>query len=176
MLNGPAMPLLPILTWPDPVLRQPAAPLPPGPADAATRTLAADMLETMYAAPGRGLAAPQVGRLLRLCVMDTGWKEGRPSPRTLVNPEILWSSPEMATGPEGCLSIPGISVRVARPVAVRLRWADLEGAAHEAELAGFDAICAQHELDHLDGRVTFDRVDPDERAALMAAYGAGPVS
>ena len=164
------MACLPILTWPDPVLQQPAAPLPQGPADAATRALAADMLATMYAASGRGLAAPQVGRLLRLFVMDTGWKEGRPDPQVLLNPQILWAAPEGATGPEGCLSIPGVSAQVTRPAAIRLRWADLDGAVHEADLAGFAAVCAQHEIDHLDGVVTLDRVDPAQRAALLAAY------
>jgi peptide deformylase len=168
------MPLLPILTWPDPVLRRPAAPLPEGPADAATRDLAAAMLATMYAAPGRGLAAPQVGRPVRLFVMDTCWKEGRPDPRVMINPQVLWASPEVATGPEGCLSIPGVSAQVTRPRAIRLLWRDLEGAVHEAGLDGFAATCAQHEIDHLDGIVTLDRVDAAQRAALLAAYAGGP--
>lgn len=165
--------ILPILTWPDPVLARPAAPLPPGPADAPTRALAADMLDTMYAAPGRGLAGPQVGQLLRLFVMDTGWKEGPRDPQVFLNPQILWSSRDVATGPEGCLSIPGVSALVTRPVAIRVGWQDLDGAAHEANLTGFDAICAQHEIDHLDGKVTFDRIDPDQRSALIAAYEGG---
>lgn len=168
------MPVLPILTWPDPTLGRPASPLPQGPADAPTRALADDMLATMYAARGRGLAAPQVGRALRLFVMDTGWKEGRPDPQVLLNPQVLWSSPQVATGPEGCLSIPGVSAQVTRPQAIRQRWADLDGQTHEAALDGFAAICAQHEIDHLDGIVTLDRIDPDQRAAVLAAYAGGP--
>ena len=167
------MPILPILTWPDPALTRPAAPLPPGPADAATQALAQDMLETMYAAPGRGLAAPQVGRLVRMFVMDPGWKDGTPAPLVLLNPRLLWSARDVATGPEGCLSIPGVTALVARPQSIRLAWSDLDGAAHETNLSGFAAVCAQHELDHLDGRVTLDRVDPTQRAALLAAYAGG---
>jgi peptide deformylase len=165
--------LLPILTWPDERLCRPAAALPDGPADAAMRQLAQDMLETMYAAPGRGLAAPQVGRMVRLFVMDAGWKEGRPSPRVLVNPVLTWASETVATGPEGCLSIPGLSVEVTRAAAIRVAWNDLEGGVQEADFTGFEAICAQHEIDHLDGRVTLDRVGADRRASLLALYAAG---
>lgn len=165
------MPILPILTWPDPVLSRPARPLPPGPADASTRALASDMLDTMYAAPGRGLAAPQVGHLKRLFVMDVAWRDGPPDPMVLVNPRILWAADTLADGPEGCLSIPGIRATVARATALRLAWQDLDGADHLADLSGFAAICAQHEIDHLDGILTLDRVDADQRAALIQAYG-----
>lgn len=164
------MAILPILRWPDPRLSTPCAPATP---DAATATLAQDMLETMYAAPGRGLAAPQVGQLIRLFVMDTGWKEGPRNPRIFLNPEILWSSATTATGPEGCLSIPGLTTDITRPTEIRLRWTTLDGAQMEDSLTGFAAICAQHEIDHLHGRVTFDRLPPDTRAALESAYLAG---
>lgn len=161
------MAVLPILRWPDPRLATPCA---PAKADDATRALAADMLDTMYAASGRGLAAPQVGVLTRLFVMDATWKQGPRSPRVFLNPEILSHSVATATGPEGCLSIPGVLADVTRPETIRLRWTDLSGAVHEETLDGFAAICAQHEIDHLDGIVTFDRLSPDLRAALQAAY------
>jgi peptide deformylase len=157
--------ILPILRWPDPLLSQPCA---PAVLSDDLRSLAADMLETMYAAPGRGLAAPQVGRLVRLFVMDTTWKEGARAPVVCVNPEILWLSDTRAVGPEGCLSIPGPTTMVERAEAVRMRWTDLDGAAQEAELTGFAAICAQHEYDHLDGVLTLDRLSPEARARATA--------
>lgn len=159
------MAVLPILRWPDARLCMVCEPV-----AGDVRGLAADMLDTMYAAPGRGLAAPQVGHLLRLFVMDTTWKEGRKAPRVVINPEIPWRSDQVTTGPEGCLSIPGVTADVTRPVAVRMIWTGLDGEAHDEVLTGFDAVCAQHEYDHLDGLVTFDRLAPDLRAALQAGY------
>ena len=164
------MALRPILRWPDPRLSAPCAPV--GGITDEVRVLASDMLETMYAAPGRGLAAPQVGVLSRLFVMDVTWKEGTPTPEVLFDPEVLWLSPDTATGPEGCLSIPGVTADVTRPVALRLRWRDLHGAVREDLLEGPRAICAQHEIDHLDGRVTLDRLDAPARAAVEAEYAA----
>lgn len=161
------MAVLPILRWPDPRLATPCAPV-----DGDVAQLAADLLETMYAAPGRGLAAPQVGVLKRLFVMDVAWKTGPPDPSVCINPTILWRSDEVAEGDEGCLSIPGISARVARAVAIRLAWTTLDGDRREADLTGFAAICAQHECDHLDGLVTFDRLSPGARAAALAEYAA----
>ena len=158
--------LLPILRWPDPRLSQTCA---PAVLDADLRTLAADMLETMYAAPGRGLAAPQVGRLVRMFVMDVTWKDGTPSPQVFVNPEIVALSGAQVTGPEGCLSIPGPVTQVARAETVLLRWSDLQGELHEETLTGFAAICAQHEYDHLDGILTLDRLGPEARALAEAA-------
>ncbi len=160
------MAVLPILRWPDPRLTTRA-----GRIDGVTagiRRLAEEMLETMYAAPGRGLAAPQVGILQRLFVMDVGWKEGRPAPLVCLNPEVLWRSDVVATGAEGCLSIPGPTTSVRRAQAIRLAWHDLEGAWHEARLAGMAAICAQHEYDHLDGVLTLDHLDPVARAQAEA--------
>jgi peptide deformylase len=163
------MTVLPILRWPDPRLSTPCA---PAPLTDAVRHLAADMLETMYAAPGRGLAAPQVGHLIRLFVMDVTWKEGTPSPRICLNPEILWRSATTATGAEGCLSIPGITTDIARATDIRLRWTDLDGLTQEENLSGFAAICAQHEYDHLDGLVTFDRLPVAARGTALDAYAA----
>jgi peptide deformylase len=128
------------------------------------------MLETMYAAPGRGLAAPQVGVLQRLFVMDPGWKEGVKSPIVCINPEILWLSDRQKLGPEGCLSIPDVPTNVMRATEIRLRWTDLSGAVQEQHLTGFAAICAQHEYDHLDGIVTFDRLPADARQVAEAIY------
>lgn len=153
--------ILPLLLWPDPRLSQPCAPAPPG---EETARLAADMLETMYESCGRGLAAPQVGRLIRLFVMDLTWKEGARAPQVFVNPEILWRSEEVRRGPESCLSIPGPVTMVERAAALRLGWSDPEGRAHQAELTGIAAICAQHEMDHLDGILTLDRLAPADRA------------
>ncbi|MBD3679944.1 MAG: peptide deformylase [Rhodobacteraceae bacterium] len=162
------MAILPILTWPDPRLSTPCHPI--GDIDEGLRKLAQDMLDTMYDAPGRGLAAPQVGVLTRLFVMDVDWKEGPAAPVVMVNPVIDWASDEEITREEGCLSIPGVRAEVSRPERVRMRWTTLEGEEVTRELDGFAATCAQHELDHLDGRVTFDRVDAAQRAALEAAY------
>jgi peptide deformylase len=162
--------LLPILLWPDPRLRRVCAPVEAF--DDLLRQLAHDMLETMYAASGRGLAAPQVGILQRLFVMDADWKTGAPRPVVMVNPRVLSVGAELAVTEEGCLSIPGVLADVRRPVSVRLAWQDLDGGDQEADLTGFEATCAQHELDHLDGLVTLDRLDPAARAAAEAAYAA----
>ena len=163
------MAVLPVRLWPDPVLSRMADPVTD---HSAAHDLAADMLATMYHAEGRGLAAPQVGVSLRLFVMDAAWKQGTPAPQVFVNPVILAKSDDVATGPEGCLSLPGITTAIARATAIRLRWTDLDGAVHEADLTGFHAICAQHEIDHLDGIVTLDRLSPEARAVAEAEYSA----
>ena len=134
--------------------------------DAALKTLAADMLDTMYAAPGRGLAAPQVGVALRLFVMDIGWKEGAPDPQVFVNPRITDASDVMVPYTEACLSIPAQTSRVARPDRVALVWQDLDGASHDGWFDGMAAVCVQHERDHLDGILCIDLpVVPDEAPA-----------
>ncbi len=159
-----------ILTWPDGGLSAMCTPV-----EAITdeiRILAADMLETMYAAPGRGLAAPQIGVLQRLFVMDATWKEGTATPVICINPEVISRGSEETTNAEGCLSIPGVTAKVTRPTEVRMVWTDLSGRVHEEDLTGFSALCAQHELDHLDGIVTLDRVDAEQRAEILAAYEA----
>lgn len=158
-----------IVLWPDARLQAVCAPVAEVTDD--IRILAADILETMYSAPGRGLAAPQIGVMQRIFVMDATWKEGTPDPMICINPEILSHSDHVATGAEGCLSIPGVEAQVARPDAVRMAWTDLAGMRHERDLSGFSALCAQHELDHLDGIITLDRVDAAQRADILAAYG-----
>jgi len=112
-----------------------------------------------------------VGKLLRLFVMDVGWKEGTRTPMVCINPEVVDACETVVTREEGCLSIPGVMADVTRPDAVTLAYTDAAGRQRETRLTGFAAACAQHELDHLDGIVTFDRVDADQRAALEAAYG-----
>ena len=167
------MAILPILRHPDPRLRQVA--LPVTVVDAGLRTLADDMLATMYAAPGRGLAGPQVGVLRRIFVIDVTWKDGERTPRVFLNPEIVDASEAMHTGTEGCLSIPGLPVQVTRPAEVTLRWTDLTGEGRVERLTGAEAICAQHELDHLNGRLIIDLMDEPARRAVsptLAAMGA----
>ncbi len=148
------MALLPIVLLGDPVLRGRAAVVTAF--DVNLKTLAADMLDTMYAAPGRGLAAPQVGVPLRLFVMDVGWKEGASDPLVFVNPRITDASDVLVPYTEGCLSIPGQTSRVARPDRVKLLWQDLDGESHNGWFDGFAAVCVQHERDHLDGILCID--------------------
>jgi peptide deformylase len=160
------MAILPILRWPDRRLMsrcQPVAVI-----NGQVRQLAADMLDTMYAAPGRGLAAPQVGQLLRLFVMDVTWKEGERSPMVLINPEIVDQSPDRDIGAEGCLSIPGPTTYVERALWVRMTWTDPDGHRCEETLSGLASICAQHEYDHLDGIVTLDRLSAADRMRAEA--------
>lgn len=154
------MALLPILRWPDSRLMTMCSPV----IDDVSE-LAVDMLETMYAAPGRGLAAPQVGVLLRLFVMDCTWKDGIYAPQVVVNPEILWRSAETAVGREGCLSLPDLTTHIMRSKAVQMRWSDLSGDICEQRFTGFAAICVQHEFDHLNGVLTLDHLDTATRVA-----------
>ena len=161
-----AMAIRSILTLPDPRLRKPAAPVEA--VDAELRALAADMLETMYDAPGIGLAATQLGVMKRMFVMDCAGKDEPERPIVLINPELLWSSEETVTTEEGCLSIPEVYENVTRPERVRMRWTDLDGKPHEEEFAERWAICAQHELDHLNGRLFIDRLSAVKRAMIVA--------
>ncbi|MGY3437680.1 MULTISPECIES: peptide deformylase [unclassified Marinovum] len=163
------MSVLPIRLWPDPVLQQVCRPV-AGEVRGEVTELITDMFDTMYAAPGRGLAAPQVGLALRLFVMDVTWKDGPGTPIACINPEIISVSDDMAGGDEGCLSIPGVTADVTRPAEITLRFTVANGARQELRLTGMAAKCAQHELDHLDGKVIFDRLAPEAAAALHAAY------
>lgn len=158
---------LEILRWPDPRLQQICAPVAD---DSDVSTLAQDMLDTMYAAYGRGLAGPQVGVMQRIFVMDVTWKEGTRAPQVLINPEILEASDALAGGEEGCLSIPNAPAEVQRPAEVVMTWLDLQGQRQTRRMTSFEAKCAQHELDHLNGVVIFDHLGQDDRARLEAAY------
>jgi peptide deformylase len=158
-------PLLPILLVPDPRLRTKARPV--GAGDAETvRALAPRMLEAMYKAPGIGLAAPQVGELLRLIVVDLQPEE-KPAPIVLVNPEIVAASTELSTREEGCLSLPGQYAEVTRPARVKLRYLDLDGARREIEAEGLLATCLQHEVDHLNGVLFVDHLSALKRNMLL---------
>lgn len=149
------MALRPIRLYPDPVLREPAREVELFDAD--LRALAADMIETMHAAPGVGLAAPQVGVSLRLCVIDISGGEDPAAVRILANPEILFEEgSELAE--EGCLSIPAFTERLERPLAVRISAQDLEGRPIEIEGKGLLARALRHEVDHLEGVLFVDRL------------------
>lgn len=164
------MSVLDIVLWPNPLLIETCVQI-----DEVTdeiRTLAQDMLDTMYAAKGRGLAASQVGALHRLFVMDVGWKEGKSDPLICINPMLSEIGEERASMEEGCLSIPGVLADVNRPSQVQLVWSSLEGARYVQSFEGFGAACVQHELDHLDGIVTFDHLSADVRADLITEYKA----
>jgi peptide deformylase len=161
------MAVLPILEAPHPLLKVKAEPA--DPADATLRALARDMLETMYVAPGIGLAAPQVGVLKRLFVVDVADKKKgeEPAPTVLLNPEIAWRSEAEVALEEGCLSVPGHFAEVLRPREVRMRYQDLEGVLREIEADGLLARCLQHELDHLDGVLFIDRISVLKRGMIM---------
>lgn len=159
------VPLLPILLVPDPKLRAKARAVGPGDADA-VRALAPRMLATMYKAPGIGLAAPQVGELLRLVVIDIQ-REERPEPVVMVNPEIVAESDDEATREEGCLSLPGQYADVTRPARVKVRWQDLEGAKREMEAEGLMGACVQHEIDHLNGVLFVDYLSTLKRNMIL---------
>jgi peptide deformylase len=161
-----AMALRPILIHPDPRLRRTAAAV--GAPDAAVRSLAQDMLATMYAAPGIGLAATQLGVMKRVFVMDCADKDEPPQPMVLIDPELVWASDALAANEEGCLSIPDVFEDVVRPDRVRMAWTDLEGARREAEFAERWATCAQHELDHLNGRLFIDHLGAVRRSMITA--------
>jgi len=162
------MSVLPIVLWPDTRLTEICAPIQE--ITAQVETLARDMLETMYAAPGRGLAGPQVGAMVRIFVMDIGWKEGKSDPLVCINPMLQEIGEDRAVSTEGCLSIPGVSAEVSRPTQVQMVWTGLNGGRFVQSFDGFGAVCAQHELDHLDGVVTFDHLDAQTRADLIAEY------
>jgi peptide deformylase len=154
-----------IRRWPDAVLAQKAT---SASVDDATLVLARDLLDTMYAAEGRGLAAPQVGVLTRVFVMDATWKLGTGTPEIFINPEIIWRSAEMVPSSESCLSIPGVLAEVSRAKEIILRWVMTDGSVSAQKLVGFRAVCAQHEIDHLDGIVTLDHLSPEDRAKAEA--------
>ena len=161
------MSLLRICHYPEPVLKLKAAPVTVF--DAELRRLAADMLDTMYAAPGVGLAAPQVGISRRLIVLDCSPKEGDRNPLVAVNPEIVGAEGECCEE-EGCLSVPEYYAKVPRREKVRVRFQDLDGTPREIEADGLWAICLQHEIDHLDGILFVDRLSPLKRGLFRKKY------
>lgn len=160
------MALRPILIHPDPRLRRTAEPV--REIDAGVRALVEDMFETMYDAPGIGLAATQLGVMKRIFVMDAGGKDDPPAPIALINPELVWASEETLASEEGCLSIPDVYEDVTRHASVGLAWTDLEGRRQERQFLDRWAVCAQHELDHLDGRLFIDYLGAVKRTLITA--------
>ena len=164
------MTILRILETPDPVLRQISTPV--DKVDDELRALIADMFETMYDAPGIGLAAVQVGVPRRVLVMDLHEpaEEGGEvvkEPRVFINPEILGESDEDVPYTEGCLSVPDQYAEVMRPDRVRARWLDEQGVAHEEDLEGLLAVCLQHEMDHLEGVLFIDHLSRLKREMVL---------
>ncbi len=158
------MALLDILQYPDPRLHKVAAPVTA--VDQRVRAIVADMFETMYAAKGVGLAATQVDIHERIIVVDTS--EQRDQPLVLINPEIVRHSDERKEWEEGCLSLPGIYDKVTRPDSIRVRALDARGEAFEIDADGLLAVCVQHEMDHLEGRVFVDHLSTLKRSRIKA--------
>jgi peptide deformylase len=150
------MALRPILTVPDPILKEVSEPVKAVTDD--LRVLMDDMLETMYAAPGVGLAAIQVGVPVRVIVMDLAKEGEKPQPRYFVNPEILEAVDELQAYEEGCLSVPDFYDEVERPKRVRIRYLDYNGQQVEEWAEGMYAVCIQHEMDHLQGTLFIDHL------------------
>jgi peptide deformylase len=150
------MALREILVVPDPILKKVSARV--DVVDDELRALMDDMLETMYAAPGIGLAAIQVGVPKRVIVMDLARQEEPPAPQYFINPEILWASEETAPYEEGCLSVPEIYDEVERPAQVKIRYQNYKGETVEEDAEGLYAVCIQHEMDHLDGVLFIDHL------------------
>ena len=160
------MALRPILIAPDPRLKEKSKPV-EGPVTDEHRRLMDDMLETMYEAPGIGLAAIQIGEPLRIIVMDISRDDEPKAPRYFVNPEILWRSEELFAYEEGCLSVPEIYDDVERPARVKLRYLDYNGKQVEDDCDGLYAVCIQHEMDHLEGVLFIDHLSrPKKQNAL----------
>ena len=151
-----------ILTVPDPVLKQVSKPV--AEVTPELRTLMDDMLETMYAAPGIGLAAVQIGEPVRVIVMDLAKEDEKPAPRYFVNPEILETVAETQPYEEGCLSVPDFYDTVERPAKVRIRYLDYDGKPVEEWAEGMYAVCIQHEMDHLQGTLFIDHLSRLKRS------------
>ena len=152
----PLMAIREILVVPDPLLKQVSEPV--AAVDDDLRALMDDMLETMYDAPGIGLAAVQIGVPKRVIVMDLAREGEEKTPRYYVNPEIVWSSEETAPYEEGCLSVPEIYDEVERPARVKLKYLNYKGESVEEDAEGLFAVCIQHEMDHLEGVLFIDHL------------------
>jgi peptide deformylase len=154
-----------ILIAPDPRLKVKARRV--NKVDAKIRTLMDDMLETMYAAPGIGLAAPQVGEAVQVIVIDVA-REGEPrQPLCMANPEIVWASDERVPAEEGCLSLPDQFAEVTRPAEVKVRYLDHENEIREIHAKGLLAVCVQHEMDHLQGVLFVDHISSLRRSMIL---------
>jgi len=157
-----------IITLPDKRLRLNSEPVKH--VDAGVRKLIDDMFETMYKAPGIGLAAIQVGVAKRVVTMDLSKKEDNHEPQVFINPEIVWQSDETAKYEEGCLSIPEYYEEVERPARVKVKYLDLDGKAHETEVKGLLATCLQHEIDHINGVLFIDHLSKLKRDRVIKKF------
>jgi peptide deformylase len=157
-----------IIKLPDPRLRLVSAPVQA--VDGELRRLVDDMLETMYDAPGIGLAAIQIGVPQRVVTLDLAKKDEPKDPRAFINPEIVWSSEEKNTHEEGCLSIPEYYEEVERPSQVKVRYLDLDGKAREIDADGMLAICLQHEIDHINGVLFIDHLSKLKRSMVIKRF------
>ena len=157
-----------ILIIPDKRLRLKSEPVKA--ADKSLRALVDDMFATMYAAPGIGLAAIQIGVAQRVIIMDLAKKDDPPEPQVFINPEVAWVSDEKSTYEEGCLSIPEYYEKVERPRAVKVKYLDLEGKPQEIEAAGLLATCLQHEIDHTNGVLFIDYISKLKRDMVMKKF------
>ena len=162
------MALRAIITLPDKRLRLESQPVKAFDKD--LRALIDDMFETMYAAPGIGLAAIQISVPKRVVTMDLAKKDDPPQPQVFVNPEIVWSSDEKATYEEGCLSIPEYYEEVERPQSVRVKFLDRDGKAQEIEASGLLATCLQHEIDHTNGVLFIDHISKLKRDMVLKKF------
>jgi peptide deformylase len=162
------MALRDILIIPDKRLRQKSEPVTA--VDKALRALVDDMFETMYAAPGIGLAAIQVGVAQRVVIMDLAKKDDPPAPQVFINPEVIWSSDEKSIYEEGCLSIPEYYEEVERPLSVKVKYLDLDLQPHELEATGLLATCLQHEIDHTKGVLFIDYISKLKRDMVMKKF------
>jgi peptide deformylase len=163
------MALREIIILPDKRLRSVSKPV--AGIDDEIRTLVADMFETMYKAPGIGLAAIQVAVPARVVVMDLSKREGPTEPRVFINPEIIWKSEEISRYEEGCLSIPDIQEDVERPARVKVKYLDLDGKPQEDDADGLFATCIQHEVDHLNGVLFIDYISKLKRDRIIKKFG-----
>ncbi len=162
------MSIKPLIILPDPVLRQVSKAVER--VDAPLQKLAGDMLETMYDAPGIGLAAIQVGEPLRMLVIDLAKEGEEPAPHVFINPEVLERSDARSLYEEGCLSIPDYYAEVERPATVRVKYLDRDGESREMEAEGLMATCLQHEIDHLDGVLFIDHISKLKRDMVVKKF------
>ncbi|WP_312467740.1 MULTISPECIES: peptide deformylase [Brucella] len=168
------MAVLPLTKIPDPLLL--AVSLPVETIDDDIRVFAHDMLDTMYKSGGVGIAAVQVGKLLRITAIDVNYRDGERKPLIAINPEIIASSEEQSSYDEGCLSVGPYRSSVSRPARITVSYTDLEGEKHQIEADGILATCFQHEIDHMDGVLFFDHLTKEQRQEILDQVAAEQTS
>lgn len=162
------MSIKPLIILPDPLLRQVSKPVER--VDTSLKKFADDMLETMYDAPGIGLAAIQVGEPIRMLVLDVSKEEEGRNPQVFINPEVVWNADAANVHEEGCLSIPDYYAEVERPAEVKVSFVDLKGAKQEIKAEGLMATCLQHEIDHLNGILFIDHISKLKRDMVVKKF------